>query len=236
MRQRPAAANGGHSEHALDAFAARAADELGAGVGVAGDSAILLRERHAEPLGTDGAAALDALEDGLDRLRLFVGDLHELTAVHTAPLARAPLRAVVAARAAADALAGHVAAAQVDVEIGPMPDLVADGGLLERLFHHLMRGALAAIGDGPGRIALSGVRRSAGARLEVSDTGPPLDHATARDLFAPFAAPRGGGPAAGAGVSMTIARRIAERHGGSIWAHTGRREGCTIVVLLPAAA
>jgi light-regulated signal transduction histidine kinase (bacteriophytochrome) len=236
MGQRPATANGGHSERALDAFAARAADEVGAGVGMAGDSATLLRERHAEPLGTDGAAALDALEDGLDRLRLFVGDLHELTAVDTAPLARAPMPALVAARSAADALAVPLAAAQVELEIGPMPDLVADPGLLERLFRHLIRGSLAAIGDGPGRIAVSGVRRSAGARIEVSDTGPPLDHAMAGDLFEPFAAPRGSGPAAGAGVSMTIARRIAERHGGSIWAHTGRREGCTIVVLLPAAA
>ena len=235
MRQRPAVANGDRSENALDAFAARAADEVGAGVGIAGDSATVLRECHAEPLGTDGNAALDALEDGLDRLRLFVDDLHELTAVAMAPLARAPLRAVVAARAAADALAGPLAAARVEVEIGPMPDIVADADLLERLFHHLMRGSLAAIGDGPGRIVLSGVRRSAGARIEISDTGPPLDHATAGDLFAPFAAPRGAGPAAGASVSMTIARRIAERHGGSIWAHTGRREGCTIVVLLPAA-
>ena len=34
---------------------------------------------------------------------------------------------------------------------------------------------------------------------------------------------------------MAIARRIAERHGGSVWAHTGRRDGCTIVVLLPEA-
>jgi chemotaxis family two-component system sensor kinase Cph1 len=236
MRQRRAAANGGRSESALDAFAARAADEVVAGVRIAGDSAALLRERHAEPLGFDGTAALDALEGALDRLRLFVDDLHELTAVDTAPLARTPLRAVVAARAAADGLAGPLADAQVEVEIGPMPDLVADACLLERLFHHhLMRGSLAAIGDGPGRIALSGVRRSAGVRIEVSDAGPPLDHATAGDLFAPFAVPRGAGPAAGAGVSMTIARRITERHGGSIWAHTGRREGCTIVVLLPAA-
>ena len=172
---------------------------------------------------------------GLDRLRLFVDDLHELTAVDTAPLARMPLRAVVAARAAADGLAGPLADAQVEAEIGAMPDLVADACLLERLFHHLMRGSLAAIGDGPGRIALSGVRRSAGVRIEVSDTGPPLDHVTAGDLFASFAGPGGAGPAAGAGVSMTIARRITERHGGSIWAHTGRREGCTIVVLLPAA-
>jgi light-regulated signal transduction histidine kinase (bacteriophytochrome) len=122
------------------------------------------------------------------------------------------------------------------VEIGPLPDIVADSALLERLFHHLIRGSLAAIGSGPGRIAISGVRRAAGARIEVSDDGPPPHRLSAGDLFAPFAAPRGAGPAAGAGVCMPIARRIAERHGGSAWAHTGRRDGCTIIVLLPGAA
>jgi signal transduction histidine kinase len=50
-----------------------------------------------------------------------------------------------------------------------------------------VRGALQAIGAGPGRIAISGVRRSAGARIEVSDTGPPLDHSMVADLFEPFA-------------------------------------------------
>src|SRR3954469_6591587 len=122
------------------------------------------------------------------------------------------------------------------VEIDPLPDIVADSPLLERLFHHLIRGSLAAIGSGPGRIAMSRVRRAAGARSEVSDDGPPPHRLSAGDLFAPFAAPRGAGPAAGAGVSMAIARRIAERHGGSGLGRTGRREGCTIVILLPEAA
>jgi two-component system sensor histidine kinase MprB len=89
------------------------------------------------------------------------------------------------------------------------------------------------MGASPGRIAISGVRRAAGVRLEVADDGPPLDPAIAGGMFEPFGTPRGAGPAAGAGVSMAIARRIAERHGGSAWAHTGRRDGCTIVVLLP---
>jgi two-component system, chemotaxis family, sensor kinase Cph1 len=240
MTRRAAHAAAGRSsrmvdERLLDAFAARAAHALGAGVSIAGGYATLLRERHAHALGTEGQAALDSLDGGLDRLRLLVDDLFELARVDGAPLARAPVRAVGAARAAAAGLAGALDGARVEVEIGPMPDLVADAALLERLFHHLLRGSLAAIGTGPGRIALSGVRRTAGARIEIADSGPPLDHASAGDLFEPFAAPRGSGPAAGVGVSMAIARRIAERHGGSIWAHTGRREGCTIVVLLPEA-
>jgi chemotaxis family two-component system sensor kinase Cph1 len=222
-------------ERILDAFASRAAHSLGAGVSIAGGYATLLRERFAEPLGADGLSALGALEGGLDRVRLFVDDLLELSALDVTPLKRGPLRSTGAARAAAAGLAVALDEAEVELDIGVLPDVVADSALLERLFHHLIRGSLAAIGSGPGRISMSGVARSAGARIEVSDDGPPLDRTAAGELFEPFATPRGAGPATGAGVSMAIARRIAERHGGSAWAHTGRRDGCTIVVLLPEA-
>jgi signal transduction histidine kinase len=238
MSRRAAAAAGGRSarqpdDRLLDAFASRAAHSVGAGVSVAGGYATLLRERFAGPLGDDGLSALSALEGGLDRLRLFVDDLLELSAVETTPLRREPLRSAAAAHAAAGGLAPVLDGTHVEIEIGALPDVVADAALLERLFHHLIRTSLAAMGAGPGRIAISGVRRAAGVRLEVADDGPPLDPVSAGTLFEPFATPRGGGPAAGAGVSMALARRIAERHGGSAWAHTGRRDGCTIVVLLP---
>ena len=238
MSRRAAAAGGGRSarqsdERVLDAFASRAAHSLGAGVSIAGGYATLLRERFAGSLGDEGLSALSALDGGLDRLRLFVDDLLELSALDATPLKRGPMRSVGAARAAVAGLAAALDDADVVVEIGPLPDIVADAALLERLFHHLIRGSLAAMGTGPGHIAISGVRRAAGARLEVGDDGPAIDPSSAGTLFEPFAAPRGSGPAAGAGVSMAIARRIAERHGGSAWAHTGRRDGCTIVVLLP---
>jgi chemotaxis family two-component system sensor kinase Cph1 len=238
MSPRAAAAAGGRSarlpdERLLDAFASRAAHSLGVGVSIAGGYATLLREQFAGPLGADGLSALSALDGGLDRLRVFVDDLLELSALPTTPLKRGPMRPVDAARAAAAALAPALDGADVEIDIGPLPDVVADEALLERLFHHLLRASVSAMGARDGRIAISGVRRAAGVRLEVADDGPPLDPSTAGTLFEPFATPRGAGPAAGAGVSMAIARRIAERHGGSAWAHTGRRDGCTIVVLLP---
>jgi light-regulated signal transduction histidine kinase (bacteriophytochrome) len=238
MSRRAAAAGGGRSarqsdERVLDAFASRAAHSLGAGVSIAGGYATLLRERFAGSLGDEGLTALAGLDGGLERLRLFVDDLLELSALEATPLKRGPMRSVGAARAAVAGLAAALDDADVEIEIGPLPDIVADAALLERLFHHLIRGSLAAMGSGPGHITISGVRRAAGVRLEVGDDGPALDPSCAGTLFEPFAAPRGSGPAAGAGVSMAIARRIAERHGGSAWAHTGRRDGCTIIVLLP---
>jgi light-regulated signal transduction histidine kinase (bacteriophytochrome) len=230
---RPARAG---DDRMLDAFAARAAHALGAGVSIAGGYSTLLRERYADVLGAEGNDALAALDGGIGRVRLFVDDLLELSAIDTASLRREPLRPSDAAHAAAEGLTDRIEDARADVTIEPLPDVIADPELLERMFHHLLRGALAAIGSGPGEIAVTGVRRAAGVRLSIADTGTPLDQATALELFEPFATPRGSGPVAGASVSMAIARRIAERHGGSIWAHTGRRDGCTIVVLLPESA
>lgn len=238
MSPRAATAGGGRAartgeDRMLDAFAARAAHTLGTGVSIAGGYAALLRERHAETLGPDGLAVLGGLDGGLDRLRLIVDDLLELAGLDAIALRRGPLRVADAAGAALAGLADTAAEAGVEIEIGPLPDVVADAALLERLFRHLLRASLAAVGDGPGRIRVWGVRRAAGARIEIADDGPALDHASAAGLFEPFTTPRGAGRTAGAGVSMAIARRIAERHGGSMWAHTGRSDGCTIVVLLP---
>jgi signal transduction histidine kinase len=222
-----------HEDRLLDAFAGRAAHGLGTGLGIASGYAALLQERHGDALGADGMAVVAGLEGGLGRVRLFADDLLELAALDRRPVEPAPMRPAAAARVAAAGLAATLDGSAVEVDIATLPDLVADRALIERLFHHLLRAAIAAIGPGPGRVAVTGVRRASDVRIEVSDDGPGLGVAAARTLFEPFGSPRGAGPLAGAGVSMAICRRIAERHGGSIWARSGRRDGCTIVVQLP---
>jgi signal transduction histidine kinase len=226
---------GTDGDELLDAFAARAAHALGSGVGVAGGYATLLRERHAGDLGRAGAEALSGLEAGLERIRLFTDDLLELATLGDVPARREPVDVTAVARAARDGLDLHLRAAGTAVEVGEIGVVAGDPGLLERLFHHLLRGSLAAQRPGGGHVVIRGARRAAGVRIEVSDDGPALDPETARTMFDPFGAVRGGGPLAGAGVGPAICRRIAEAHGGSIRAEPGRAGGCTIVILLPGA-
>src|SRR3954452_25460759 len=195
-----ATAAGERSAHApeearLDAFAASAAHSLGTGVAIASGYATLLRERYAESLGDDGLTALGGLEGGLARMRLFMDDLLQLAALEATPFDSAALELDAIAAAAVDGLAGVLAEGGVTVDAGPLPALAGDGAMLERLFHHLIRGAIAASAPRAGRVAIAGARDGDKVRIEVVDTGPALDRMAAARLFETFAPPRGSGPA-----------------------------------------
>jgi signal transduction histidine kinase len=74
---------------------------------------------------------------------------------------------------------------------------------------HLLRVALSA---GARTIAIEGEVDDALVVVRVTDDGTPATG----EPFAPFAKARGRGPLVGAGVGLTVARRIVDRHGGTI--------------------
>ena len=92
---------------------------------------------------------------------------------------------------------------------GSLPVVRADRELVARLLVHLLRVALAA---GARNIDVAGAQDDGVVRVEVRDDGTPA----AGDPFAPFARARGRGPLVGAGVGLTVSRRLVELHGGAI--------------------
>lgn len=66
--------------------------------------------------------------------------------------------------------------------------------------------------------------------LEVQDDGPGLGRATQERLFDRYFSGRA---SAGAGVGLTVARRIVEAHGGTIGVRSTPGEGATFTVALP---
>ena len=109
----------------------------------------------------------------------------------------------------------------------PLPVALADGELVARLLEHLLRVALSA---GARTIDVAGEAVDDVVRVEISDDGTPAT----REPFAPFAKARGRGPLVGAGVGLTVSKRIVERHGGTI-ALRENDDGRTVVTFtLPA--
>jgi signal transduction histidine kinase len=223
VSQAAPAYNGAEAD--LDAYAAQAAHQLGEAVALLRGYLVVLEQRgDRDPELGD---ALRGLSAGTDRAQRFVDDLLDLAAVgRTEPVAEG-----VALDDALDTarrrLATEIGDAAADVRAGELPMARADRELVARLLVHLLRVALSA---GARNVALAGAAEAGVVRLELRDDGAPA----AGDPFAPFARARGRGPLVGAGVGLTVSRRIVERHGGTIELAQEDDGGTVVTFTLPA--
>ncbi|HVU35212.1 MAG TPA: ATP-binding protein, partial [Opitutaceae bacterium] len=98
----------------------------------------------------------------------------------------------------------------------PPPEIEVrlDPPRLSRLFYNLLNNAVEAMPDG-GRIFLRFTVNPDELQVDIEDTGPGIAPAVAPTLFRPFATH---GKPHGTGLGLTICKKIAEDHGGRIWA------------------
>jgi signal transduction histidine kinase len=188
----------------LDAYAAQAAHQLGEAVALLRGYLIVLEQRREiDPELEDAVRGLGA---GTERAQRFVDDLLDLAASGRAE--------PVNERVALDGrLAREIGDAAAEVRVmAPLPVATADRELVTRLLTHLLRVALSA---GARTVDVEGAVAGDAVRVEVRDDGTPATG----EPFAPFAKARGRGPLVGAGVGLTVSRRIVERHGGTISLH-----------------
>jgi two-component system OmpR family sensor kinase len=195
-----------------------------------GESEVRLRDVE-----TDLAELDRLIEDVLATARL------DATGVppHPAPIDVAALLAELAERAARDPLTAGKA---VGVAPGPVPALTADGGLIKRALWNLVENA-AKYGATP--ITLAATADGPTVRLSVTDQGEGIAPDERERVLAPFyrldraRTPRAAGdPPHGFGLGLTLARRIAEVHGGRIAIEPatvveGREQGCRVALILP---
>ena len=187
---------------------------------------------------TDLAELDQLIEDVLTTTRLDTTGLPP----HPVPIDVAGLLAELAERAARDPLTTGKA---VGVAPGPVPDLVADGALIKRALWNLVQNA-AKYGAPP--VTLAATADGQSVRLSVIDQGEGIAPDERERVLAPFyrldraRTPRpAGAPPHGFGLGLTLARRIAEVHGGRIaiepaTVDDGRERGCRVMLILPGPA
>jgi CheY-like chemotaxis protein len=192
-------------EERLDDFATRAAHQLGEAVALLRGNLATL-EARADPSLAETVRGLRAAADrtqrvGDDLLDLIAAGRHEATSA-TAGLGDA-------LQAAREQLDDDLRRAQASVTAEALPRVQADPSGVERLMAHAVRAALAA---GASLIEVAAREDGTRVRVEIRDDGQPPEGAD----FEPFSFPRGRGALVGAGVSLTVCRRIVEGHGGEI--------------------
>jgi chemotaxis family two-component system sensor kinase Cph1 len=212
----------------LDAFAFSASHDLkGPLYGIASD-AELLRADHAEDLGSDGVARLDAIGRQTERLTAQIEALLSYGRVGHRDLDIAPvdLRAVV--DDVIDALRFQIDERGARVVVAAdIPSVPGDAALLGQLFENLVANALVyteadapVIEVGPptvDELAAIGDRDDRAIVVVVRDNGVGIAPEEREQIFAPFRrAPGSDRYGSGSGIGLATARRIAERHGGTV--------------------
>jgi len=192
----------------------------------------VLLARKAEP-GSREAEQLEVLVGEAKRmgrvLEEFLNFSRPLSDIAVAETALAPLlRDVVAIHE------GLAERASVTVRVEADPDVVVscDPRKVRQVVTNLLQNALEASPAG-GLVTVSLRSGDAGSALiAVDDGGPGVDPAVAGQAFRPGVTTKGGG----SGLGLTVARSIAEQHGGHVALENRPGGGCRATLSLPATA
>ena len=182
---------------------------------------------------SDEEALLATIEQNADRLDGLIGNLLDMSRLHTGSL-QPFLRPLTVDEVAPIALRGLDESANVRFEVPDgMPLVLADPGLLERVLANLFSNALhhSPAAQPP---ALQAHRQDNTVVLEVIDHGPGVPDTLKTEIFEPFR--RFDDRKVGVGLGLAVAKGFTEAMGGAIVAADTPGGGLTVRITLPVAS
>jgi signal transduction histidine kinase len=193
----------------------------------------LLQRRYAGQLDERAQQYIEFAVDGAQRMQQLINALLAFSRVGRS---EAALAEVSLADVVSEALAelDSTETADARIEVGELPRVYGDRGLLRQLMANLIGNALKFHRpDTAPEVRIEAARDELGWRISVTDNGIGIDPDFAEKIFVLFQRLHGRESYPGTGIGLALAKRIAEYHGGRIWLDTERRDGTTIYFTLP---
>jgi PAS domain S-box-containing protein len=199
-----------------------------------------LKNRYFDVLGAEGQDYLLRMQNASSRMQLLIQDLLQLCRVasHKHPFTAVDLGDVT--RNVLSDLESRIEQLQAHVEVGPLPVILADKLQMAQLIQNLLSNALKFHKPGtPPRVKVfasfpgEAAEQTRQCQIAVEDNGIGFEEKYLDRVFQVFQRLHGRNEYEGTGVGLAICRKIAERHGGSITAHSAPGMGAKFVVTLP---
>jgi light-regulated signal transduction histidine kinase (bacteriophytochrome) len=216
-----------------DALQRSVSHDLRSPIGAVLNFATVLELDHGEDLGPEGRQVVYRIRRSAESGLVLLDALSRLSRVARAPLRRAPVEVETLVRQAFAELGD--AAPRADLVVGAIPPALADADLLRTAFRELLSNAVKFSGglEKP-QVTVRGARQADGTLVyTVSDQGVGFDMRFAGKLFRSFERLHSRDEFAGAGVGLAIVRKVAERHGGRVWAEAEVEGGARFHLALP---
>ncbi len=212
----------------LEAFSYSVAHELRAPLRFVNHIASLVLDKHRGALPYDALQQIEMILESTRQMGDLIEDLFAFSRESRRALESETIDPAELAREAWRVLQPEHQSRQIDFAIEPLPGCKGDRRLLQLVFTNLLGNALKFT-----RISSAPVIRVGATYLAdvpvyyVTDNGTGFAMENADALFAPFQRLHQPGEFEGAGLGLTIVKRILDRHGGEIWAAGSAGVGAT---------
>ena len=191
----------------------------------------LLERRYKDKLDEDAVEFIGYAVDGAKRMQTLINDLLAYSRVSTKGDAFVPVDLEKVLAKALSNLRLLVEEQGAVITHDPLPTLPGDATQLLQLLQNLLGNALKFCDETP-HIHISAENKGDVWQLDVRDNGIGIDEASLERVFTIFQRLHTRDVYEGTGIGLAVCRRIAERHGGQVWATSQPGEGSTFHVTL----
>jgi signal transduction histidine kinase len=206
-----------------------------------------LRERLGDDLDQEAATDLARMSNAAERMQRLINDLLDFSRVTHRGKKFEPVDLRVLTDEVMSDLEARVAELDADVEVGNLPTIDADPTQMRQLMQNLIGNALkfhradvrptirVHADVVPGQAPRFPGETTAGGRcvISVADNGIGFEEKHSERVFGAFERLHHRSEYEGTGIGLSIARKIAWRHGGHITANGAPNEGAIFTVTLP---
>ncbi len=220
----------------LDGFAHSIAHDLRSPLRAIGSYSQMLQEDCAQKLDGEDRRHLAGIITAAGRMHTIIEALMTLSRASRMEMHCGPVDLARLAAAALDPLRRADPERRVEILIQPGLDASGDGDLLNLLLTNLLSNAWKfTAGKADARIEVGAEALAGETVFYVRDNGAGFDPAHAAKLFTLFHRLHSQEEFEGVGIGLSIVQRVAERHGGRVWAEARPGIGAVFRFTLPSA-
>jgi PAS domain S-box-containing protein len=177
------------------------------------------------------------IRDGADRMSSLVDDLVHLARVSRQDLMRRPVDLTTLAEDVVSQLQPQAESREIDWRVHPLPTVDCDPALVRLALRSLLSNALKFTRPRDHTvITIRPIEHDGQAGLAVQDNGVGFKMAYAGKLFGVFQRLHRADEFEGNGAGLALVQRVAQKHGGRVWADSGAEGGATFYLTLGAPA
>jgi PAS domain S-box-containing protein len=193
----------------------------------------LLARRYKGRLDAEADAFIQHAVDGAKRMQDLIKSLLDYSRAGRDDIPLGPIDPSEALRAAIENLKASIEESDAEITSGPLPVVVSDKIQLTQLFQNLIGNAIKYRGEQRPKIHIYATQDFGGWTFGVQDNGIGMTEEDSKRIFVIFRRLHDRSKYPGSGVGLAIAKKIMDRHNGSIWVKSEPNKGSTFFFQFP---